>query len=97
MNFSNDASSVRVTFFKENGKYYTTEAIKWADGMYDKCLILKAFAITLEKHLWDEKSKRYRLYDMMAICLEPYHEHSHPIMFKNIEDAIKTYCDNIKE
>ena len=75
--YSDDPAMVRVDFFKESGKWYTTEAVKWTGG-YKDCLIHDAFAQSLRDHFAEKR----RLSDMRAICLEPYHEHSHPISLK---------------
>lgn len=76
MGYSEDDSIVRVDFFKAGGKWYTTEAVPWTGG-YDNCNIHEAFDKSLRDHLGD------RLCEMDAICLQPYHEHSHPLMVKN--------------
>ena len=91
-NYSDKGNSVRVDFFKESGKWYLTEAVLWhtykgsgEDGM----LIHTAFAEALRTHLIQPDFK-LRLNGMTAICLEPYHEHAHPITFKvqNIFDEL---------
>lgn len=81
-NYSDDAASVRVDFFKESGKWYCTEAVVWLEGLYfgrskegEINLIHDAFRKSLDAHF----GGRPRLRGMRAICLEPYHEHSHPI------------------
>lgn len=78
MGYSEDPSMVRVDFFKTSGKWYVTKAIKWT-GEWEgtKQLIHDAFAQSLRDNLGD------RLKDMDAICLEPYHEYTHPIQIKN--------------
>ena len=73
-NYSEDESQVRVDFFKPSGKWYCTEAVKWTGG-YTGC-IHEAFRKSLEDH------HAGRLTQFDAICLEPYHEHSHPIQLK---------------
>ena len=77
MGYSADYEMVRVDFFKPSGKWYTTEAVKWS-GKWNGGGILEAFAQSLRDHLHNG-----RLSEMDAICLKPYHEHSHPIMIKN--------------
>lgn len=90
MGYSDDPSMVRVDFFKPSGKWYCTEAVKWTGkyfGKYEKGieiredvqLPLDAFATSLCNHLDN------RLSEMTAICLEPYHEFSYPLMLKNGE------------
>ncbi len=83
MGYSSDDDMVRVDFFRSTGKWYTTEGVKWT-GEYslgkNKQLIHAAFAQSLRDHFKDRPD---RLSSMNAICLEPYHEASHPIMIKN--------------
>ena len=74
--YSNDESMVRVDFFKESGKWYTTEAVRWIG--YDTPLIHDAFKASLKAHFGDEP----RLSGMWAVCLDPYHIHSYPLMIK---------------
>lgn len=81
MGYSDDDTNVRVDFFKESGKWYTTEAVKWTGGSTD-ILIHEAFIISLENHLHKEGSAELRLSGMTAVCLEPYHENAHPLMVK---------------
>ena len=76
MGYTEDDSMVRVDFFKESGKWYTTEAIKWI-GYDGNILIHDAFSLSLFYHLYE--NNKLRLFEMQAICLEPYHSHSHPI------------------
>ena len=90
MGYSDSDSDVRVDFFRvsENGhigKWYTTEAVKWT-GEWDsnKQLIHDAF----KKSLRDHFKQRRRLGGMVAVCLEPYHEHSHPITI-HVDDIWK--------
>lgn len=76
MGFSMSDSSVRVDFFKKSGKWYTTIAMEWTGG-YSNIHIHDAF----KKSLKDAVGDNY--IGMDAICLEPYHEHSHPICIKD--------------
>jgi len=78
--YSDDPAMVRVDFWKQSGKWYITEAVKWSgswkgseQGIHD------AFAQSLRDHF---AKRPTRLSDMDATCLEPYHEHSHPIQIK---------------
>lgn len=81
--YSDDPAMVRVDFFKPSGKWYTTEAVKWTGAyrMEDEGgeLLHDAFKHSLIDHF--ENTPR-RLSEMDAICLEPYHQLSHPIMIK---------------
>ena len=80
MGYIDDESMVRVDFFKESGKWYTTEAVKWT-GVYTHISIHDAFLISLRNHFSSpNKGPNTRLQGMTAVCLEPYHEHSHPLM-----------------
>lgn len=81
MNYSDDERMVRVDFFKESGKWYTTIAMKWTGGYTDR-LIHDAFAQSLRDHFKDNPN---RLKDMDAVCLHPYHTHAHPIQIKSGE------------
>lgn len=90
-NYSDKANSVRVDFFKKSGEWYCTEAVEWKtyDGTLTEGgkLIHDAFAETLVAHLRDPKTERVRLDDMTAVCLEPYHEHAHPLML-SVKEAV---------
>lgn len=80
-NYSDDPAMVRVDFFKSSGKWYETEAVKWTAGWSkDSCLIHDGFKQSLRDHFKDNPD---RLSDMDAVCLEPYHERSHPICVRN--------------
>lgn len=79
MGYSEDDSMVRVDFFKTSGKWYTREAVKWTGG-YKDVWIFDAFKQSLRDHFKDSPG---RLEGMTAVCLEPYHEHSHPLMLKD--------------
>lgn len=78
MGYTEDDSYVRVDFFKPSGKWYTTEGVKWT-GSYDHGLIHDELAKSLRDHFADDP---LMLSEMDAVCLEPYHEHSHPIQIK---------------
>lgn len=72
--YSDSPSMVRVDFFKPSGKWYTTEAMEW---LYLSTMdIHDVFAHSLEAHLGG------RLRGMTAVCLEPSHEHAHPLMIQ---------------
>jgi len=80
MGYSEDEDMVRVDFFEESGKWYTTEAVKWTGAWEGKIQpIHDAFKKSLRDHFKDI----LRLSEMDAICLQPYHEHAHPICVKN--------------
>lgn len=75
-NYSDKEDTVRVDFFREGGKWYTTEAMRWID--YDKVYIFEAFEVSLHQHFGGKN----RLTGMWAVCLDPYHVYSHPLMVK---------------
>lgn len=79
--YSNNPADVRVDFFRLSGKWYTTESVRWT-GEWEgsKQLIHDAFAQSLRDHF---KDTPMRLSNTDAICLEPYHEYSHPIQIKS--------------
>ena len=86
--YSNSADMVRVDFFRPSGKWYCTEAVKWT-GEYERGLLHREFAKSLHDHLYTGGVKR--LAGMQAICLEPFHQHSHPIilMVDEIENEMR--------
>jgi hypothetical protein len=80
MGFTANENMVRVDFFKPSGKWYTTEEMNWdkyisgsnIDGNYEH--IIDTF-----KRCVAEQFQGY-FNGMRAVCLEPYHEYSHPLM-----------------
>ena len=73
MNYSNNPATVRVDFFKESGKWYATEQMEW--------LHYEGNNLIHDCFLWDLHSNFNGHYSgMTAVCLQPYHEHAHPIM-----------------
>lgn len=89
--YSQDPAQVRVDFFKESGKWYCTEAVKWIT-YHGNTQVGHAFAEALDKHLEKANGGR-RLSGMIAVCLEPYHEHAFPQMMKvdDIDSALKRW------
>lgn len=80
MGYTIKSNMVRVDFFKEGGKWYTTEEMEWdryfSEDAYGIELIYDTFKRCLDQSFPD----RYK--NMIAVCLEPYHELSHPLMVK---------------
>lgn len=68
---------VRVDFFKESGKWYTTEEMEMIGGFDKTTSIHEAFI----KSLGMTFPENY--HEFIAVCLEPYHENSHPLMVMN--------------
>lgn len=90
--YSDDPAMVRVDFWKESGKWYATEAVKWIGPYFGSKessekfkaphgLIHDGFLASLRAHLKPTSpgNTRLRYSGMRATCLEPYHEHTHPI------------------
>ncbi len=80
MGYSERDSDVRVDFFKESGKWYTTEAVRWT-GSWEDGQLIEELAVSLFAHL-KQPDGSLRLADMTAICLEPYHKNSYPLMLE---------------
>ena len=77
MGYTEDDAMVRVDFFKpDSGKWYCTESIKWLHYDNPTYSIHEIFKMSLDVALGP------RLFDMIAVCLEPHHIHSHPVMLK---------------
>lgn len=61
---------VRVDFFKpKSGKWYTDEYLEWWTGTLP-ALAHEQFQSTLRANLWDSEHRRWRLNNMVAVCLE---------------------------
>ena len=74
-NYSEDKNTCRVDFFKPSGKWYTTLAIKFRGKDWKG-----EGGITPHEALKNALSDaNVGLEEMTAICLEPYHEYSHPL------------------
>jgi hypothetical protein len=71
-NYSINPAMIRVDFFKASGKWCRTEAVEWRG--YSNCCIQDAFKESIRMHLGG------RMGGMIAVCLDPYHEHAHPLM-----------------
>ena len=84
MGYSTNDRMVRVDFFKDSGKWYATEALLWDRYETHKVKNLKveveAIHDTFKRCLRKQYPNRYR--GMIALCLEPYHEYSHPLMIR---------------
>ena len=73
MNYAEDPFMCRVDFFRASGKWYTTEAIDMIK-VWGESDMIDAVHKAIVFHT------NGRLNGMTAVCLEPYHEHSHPVM-----------------
>jgi len=80
MGYCNDEDMVRVDLWKPSGKWYGSLALKW-----DRYMTNQKGEYGVETELIHETFRRclkdqHPGYEgMRATCLEPYHEHSHPI------------------
>lgn len=90
MNYSNTSSMCRIDFFKEGGKWYTTEEVKMiyygTEEEFEgrKLLLLPEIIIASLRadSSFRMEDGRMRYAGMWAVVLEPWHVHSHPQMFK---------------
>jgi hypothetical protein len=78
MGYCDDEEMVRVDFFKKSGKWYASQAIKMPGYHDDSIHDALKDALNSALYLTDENRLRYA--GMTAVCLEPYHKHSHPLM-----------------
>ncbi len=80
MNYTENPAMCRVDFFKDTGKWYTTEAISFHD-VYE-----------LSPHDALTKVIAGRLTDMTAVCLDPYVENSFPVSIPHDRRAKPEPC-----
>jgi len=82
MGYTEDDRMVRVDFFRQSGKWYTTVALKWDrySGKDEDGRIVELFHETFDRCLKEQFYDLYVRDRMIAVCLEPYHEYSHLIM-----------------
>ena len=73
--FSNDEADCRVDIFKPNGKWYTTTTINMSHN-YNSPDLKQSIKDLLLLQKWDTDN------GWIFVCLEPYHQHAHPIMLK---------------
>lgn len=81
--YSDNAKMVRVDFFKQSGEWYCTEAVEWTGGYLNR-QVYDAFSDSLAKHFGDV----IRHANMIAVCLDPYPDHSRPIMVHNVGEFL---------
>lgn len=90
MGYSDNPAMVRVDFFKESGKWYATEAVRWIGNGFGRSydekvpLMHDQFRDSLLKHL-ETLDGNMRLAGMWAVCLHPYHRDAFPLMTKIVE------------
>lgn len=78
MHYSNSPEMVRVDIWKPSGKWYETVALKW--DRYKTHLVGRPVELihdTFRRCMKEQYPGSWL--GMRATCLEPYHEHSHPV------------------
>ena len=84
MRYSNNPAIVRVDFFKDTGKWYQTHEMKWlryTTSIANSILLTELIHETMLRSLAVAFPEHY--HDMIAVILDPYHEHGIPIMMHN--------------
>lgn len=66
MGFTTDNSMIRVDFFKDSGKWYSTESIRWRN----QAVAIQAFEESLRHGLVTHPDGRLQYSGMWAIALE---------------------------
>lgn len=92
MGYSSNEGRVRVDIFKESGKWYSTASVDMSDyynepliheGLYKACMDefhedRENWGLSISIKDWIEKDNGF------VVCIEPYHENSHPICIRKI-------------
>lgn len=73
--FSESPNHVRVDIWKPSGKWYDAIMLVWPESEWGRDRRMHA---TFRREIDRQQPGRFR--GMIATCLEPYHELSHPIM-----------------
>ena len=85
MGYTIHSSHVRVDRFKESGKWYDTLEVDMEDHYYDNII-----QDALRRSINESYSHVNNFVDGWLaqggsfVCLEPYHQNSHPVMLKEI-------------
>lgn len=81
-NYTDNANSCRVDFFKTTGKWYISEAVIFQDDLYDELNPTRALLKALYRHFFKggEKAEKPRLCGMTAVCIEPHLQYCVPII-----------------
>lgn len=80
MNYSDYPYQCRLDIFKPSGKWHMTTVIELDDGLYHEPIIQNAVIKGIEKAMGVGYIETHPGWS--AVCLEPYHENTHPIMIK---------------
>lgn len=81
MGYSSNEQMVRVDFFKQSGKWHASEAVEMIEWSGNEILIHESLVNGLDR--LEKRLGSPYMRGMQVICLEPYHEYSHPICIKN--------------
>ena len=85
MGYTTNSSHVRVDRFKESGKWYDTLEINM-ENHYDDLNIYKALRDSINETMqFENYVQRWLSQGGSFVCLEPYHQHSHPVMLKEFK------------
>lgn len=79
MGYIESESHVRVDIFKDSGKWYTTISIDM-NKVYNEPFIHDALKKCLEDTNWKPAENKDFSNGWFAVCLEPYHINSFPIV-----------------
>jgi len=84
VNYSISPEMVRVDFFNERGKWKYTVAMKWDryTSLADD-LVYEDIQDTFKRCLREQFPDRF--IGLTAICLEPYHKNTYPLMVRDWE------------
>lgn len=84
-NYSENEASCKVVFFKPSGKCYMTEAVVFRHDTW-KENPRTALIDALKFHL----GARWKtLVGLRAVCMDPYTEHSYPVMVEILSEDFK--------
>jgi len=92
MSFTTNEGRVRVDFFKPSGKWYGTASVDMSayykgdihECFRRACVDEQATAPSTGESEWGHTftPQGWVAKGGTIVCLEPYHEHSHPLMIK---------------
>lgn len=91
MNYSENPGMVRIDRFKDTGKWYDTYAINMSgywhviiDNKWNRIHNALKSAIADDERFGPYWVDKWLAQGGFIVCLEPYHEHSHPIILKRM-------------
>lgn len=76
MNYSNNPGSVRVDYFKPSGKWYETLEVDMTNFYQEPVFCREAV-----KQATMKRYPNFRFDSWIVVCLEPYHQYAHPVIF----------------